>query len=417
MLYVRPNYYEKFKCTADRCEATCCAGWQIVIDETSLARYITERGEYGEVLRGRIDWEEGVFKQDCRNRCAFLKADNLCDMYEQLGEESLCFTCMNYPRHIEEFEDLREITLAISCPEVAKVILGQKEPVRFVEEEIEENEIEENESENDADEVFGMDEEEVEPCEDDFDPFYFSYLEDARKIMLSILQDRSLSVAVRTALVQKMAEEMQEIIEEGNLFDLADVFDKYEATEDQPREKETNADLTNAVRETESALRVFYENTEEYFRYAKAVFERLYELEHLSEIWEDYLEQCGKTLFGAGPENYQEICRKFQTYCTRELFGDVEMEIILEQLLVYFVFTYFCGAVYDDNVIGKVRMAVDSVHIIYQMCMAKWAEQNESLSAKDIRQIVYRYSRELEHSDVNLELMENARMEKLRCVD
>lgn len=37
----------------------------------------------------------------------------------------------------------------------------------------------------------------------------------------------------------------------------------------------------------------------------------------------------------------------------------------------------------------------------------KWAEQDGCLSAKDIQKIVYRYSRELEHSDLNLEVMQN----------
>ena len=64
MLYVRPNYYKKFKCTADRGEATCCAGWQIVIDEEALERYESEDSDYGAILRDRIDWEEGVFIQD-----------------------------------------------------------------------------------------------------------------------------------------------------------------------------------------------------------------------------------------------------------------------------------------------------------------------------------------------------------------
>ena len=202
MLYVRPEYYDKFKCVADACEATCCAGWQIVIDEEALCRYKFEQGEYGEELRNRIDWEEGVFKQDCRKRCAFLKENNLCEMYERLGEESLCVTCGNYPRHIEEFENLREITLTISCPEVARILLEQKEPMKFSEKEIEEEE------------------EEFE----DFDPFFFSYLEDARKIMIAILQNRGVSLTVRVALVKRMAEEMQNIVEESDLFDLADVF-------------------------------------------------------------------------------------------------------------------------------------------------------------------------------------------------
>ncbi len=375
MLYVRPDYYEKFKCVADRCEATCCAGWQIVIDETALARYKSEPGEYGEVLRNRIDWEEGVFQQDCRKRCAFLNEKNLCEMYERLGEESLCVTCANYPRHIEEFENLREITLTISCPEVARILMEQKEPVSFLEEETDE-----------AEEEF-----------EDFDPFFFSYLEDARRIMTDILQNRSLSVAVRVSLVQKMAEEMQKIIAESDLFDLADVFDTYEE----------EANLEKVVTEAEREIKSFYDKMEDGFRYSKAVFDRLYELEHLSEDWEDYLEQCRVTLYGGGAKAYRDMRNKFKEYCNRAPIDGVSMDILLEQLLVYFVFAYFCGAVYDDNVIGKIRMSVDSVTVLYEMFLAKWTEQGGHLSGEDMKRIVYRYSRELEHSDVNLGRMQS----------
>ena len=64
-----PHYYRKFQCTADKCPDTCCAGWQIVIDEEALRHYQSEQGDYGETLRKRIDWAEGVFKQDCGKRC------------------------------------------------------------------------------------------------------------------------------------------------------------------------------------------------------------------------------------------------------------------------------------------------------------------------------------------------------------
>ena len=375
MLYVRPEYYEKFKCVADRCEATCCAGWQIVIDEAALLRYKSEQGEYGETLRNRIDWAEGVFQQDCRKRCAFLKENNLCEMYERLGEESLCVTCADYPRHIEEFENLREITLTISCPEVARILLEQKDPVQFTEEEIDTGE------------------EEFE----DFDPFFFSYLEDARKIMIAILQNRDLSVAVRVALMQKMAEEMQDIIEVSDLFDLADVFENYEE----------EANLAQAVREAERELSAFYDNAEEDFLYSQTVFERLYKLEFLSEDWEAYLERCQKTLYGGGAEVYRDTQNEFKEYCKQAPIDGIDMEILLEQLLVYFVFAYFCGAVYDDNVIGKIRMAVDSVTVLYQMFLAKWAEQDGHLSREDMKQMMYRYSRELEHSEENLGKMQS----------
>ena len=75
-------------------------------------------------------------------------------------------------------------------------------------------------------------------------------------------------------------------------------------------------------------------------------------------------------------------------------------------VLVYFVFTYFCGAVYDGNVLGKVNMALVSVYNLYEMLVAKWTEQGRRLERKDIERIVYQYSRELEHSDENLERME-----------
>ena len=369
MLYVKPSYYHKFKCTADKCEATCCAGWQIVIDEASLERYEKEKSDYGDLLRERIDWAEGVFKQDSCRRCAFLNPDNLCDMYRHLGEDSLCMTCANYPRHIEEFENLREITLAISCPEVAHIILNQKEPVTFVEEELE------------------GDEEEFE----DFDLFFFSYLEDGRNILLGILQNRGWNIGIRFGLAQRFAEEMQEIIENADLFELADLFEKYEDA----------SFLSCSVQEIDKECSAFYQNASDAFCYSKARMGRLYELEHLSDDWEEYLEQCWQTLYQDGAEQYQDMHLKFTENCSANL------PIILEQLLVYFIFTYFCGAVYDYNVLGKVDMSLTSVYNIYEMFIVKWARQGEKLSMQDMERVVYRYSRELEHSDVNLDRLEN----------
>lgn len=376
MLYIKPDYYNKFKCTADKCEATCCAGWQIVIDDDSLERYEKEPSVYGDVLRNRIDWAEGVFKQDNCKRCAFLDQNNLCDMYKHLGEESLCVTCTNYPRHIEEFENIREITLAISCPEAAHIILNQKAPVTFSEEEVE------------------SEEEEFE----DFDPFFFSYLEDARKILLGILQNRAWNIGVRFALAKGLAEEMQEVIENEDLFELVDVFDKYEDARY----------LASAVENMEKERTSFYKNAGESLAYSKAIFGRLYELEHLSDDWDDYLEACWKTLYKEGPEAYLQEHQKFAEWCSTDVAkNEFEMDIVLEQLLVYFVFTYFCGAVYDYNVLGKVDMSLTSVYNIYEMFVAKWTEQKQKLSMKDVERVVYRYSRELEHSDMNLEILES----------
>ena len=101
MRYLKPHFYDQFTCTAGDCPDTCCAGWQIVIDEDSLERYGKEQGEFGKRLRNSIDWEEECFYQKNR-RCAFLNDENLCDLYKALGPDALCDTCRLYPRHTEE---------------------------------------------------------------------------------------------------------------------------------------------------------------------------------------------------------------------------------------------------------------------------------------------------------------------------
>ena len=122
MRYLKPYFYDQFVCTAGDCPDTCCAGWQIVIDEDSLERYGNEKSEFGKRLRNSIDWEEECFYQNNR-RCAFLNDENFCDLYKALGPDSLCDTCRLYPRHTEEYEGLRELSLSLSCPGRSEILM------------------------------------------------------------------------------------------------------------------------------------------------------------------------------------------------------------------------------------------------------------------------------------------------------
>ena len=101
MRYRKPKYYQNFRCIAERCPDTCCAGWQIVIDEESLEKYSNVKSDFGTRLLKSIDWYQGTFVQYNR-RCSFLNEENLCDIYRELGAEALCQTCCQYPRLVEE---------------------------------------------------------------------------------------------------------------------------------------------------------------------------------------------------------------------------------------------------------------------------------------------------------------------------
>ena len=162
MIYTYPDYYKKFSCIADKCPDTCCGKWQIVIDDDSLEKYEDYNGEYRDELRRKVNWKEGVFRHGRSGKCAFLRDDMLCDMYIHMGKNSLCTTCREYPRHTEEFENVREVSLSLSCPEVARILMNITDKVTFVTEE------------DDEDEVF-----------DDFDYFLYSNLEDILNEILS----------------------------------------------------------------------------------------------------------------------------------------------------------------------------------------------------------------------------------------
>ena len=108
MLYTIPDYYHEFSCIAGKCEDTCCAGWQIVIDDKSLKKYKRVKGTFRNRLHNDIDWKEQIFRQYNR-RCAFLNEENLCDIYTEAGEKLFCKTCRQYPRHEEEYENVREL--------------------------------------------------------------------------------------------------------------------------------------------------------------------------------------------------------------------------------------------------------------------------------------------------------------------
>lgn len=373
MLYTIPDYYHEFSCIAGECEDTCCAGWQIVADEAALKKYKKVTGSFKKRIRKSINWKEGTFKQDKNKRCAFLNEQNLCDMYTALGEKSLCRTCKMYPRHVEEFEDVREMTLSVSCPEVARILLGKKEPVRFLT------------YESNKEEEY-----------DDFDPFLYSKLVDARKVMIDILQDRSKKLNLRVGLVLSIAHDLQVRIKREDIFSIDDVFEKYQTEK--------------AIRFVEAKL-----SEDEDYAFTKKMFQNQYLMERLRDDWEPHLLEAESLLYGdIGCSDSEEQCTKYkeqytknkQEFHTRLNTHMPDYEIWYEQLLVYFISTYFCGAVYDGEAYVKVQMAVVSVLLIHELLMAQWLKNEKMLEMEDVVDTVYRYSRELEHSDPNLNLME-----------
>ena len=381
MRYTVPDYYKKFKCLASDCPATCCAGWQIMIDDKSLKKYASCPGIFGNRLVNSINWEEERFRQ-YHSRCAFLNEQNLCDIHLEKGSDFLCRTCRRYPKHVEVYENEREISLSLSCPMVARLLLAKTDQAQFL--------MTEKVRKNDGDQL--------QKSDDDFDEFLYSALQDCRSVLIAMAQNRNEALNLRMAKILSLAHDVQNRIDSRQLFDTENVLERYQ------REGADTALAHKLIWFSLVNEEFCGENDEQradsdYLSVQWRVLDYLRDFEVLDPRWVLDLQRWRKALYGEGPAVYLERKKRFLTEAR-------VWETEYEQILVYFLFVYFCGAVYDGDALRKAKMAVMSVRILRELAFAQWILAGEKLTAEDRAELAWRYARELEHSDPNLNAME-----------
>ncbi len=124
-----PNYYTLFRCIADKCRHSCCVGWDVYIDDATLAKYRAAGGELGKRLAENIcEGEDGAcFRMDENGRCPFLNRCGLCDIILEKGDGYISEICTEHPRFYNFFSSHTEVGLGLSCEEAARIILSQEE--------------------------------------------------------------------------------------------------------------------------------------------------------------------------------------------------------------------------------------------------------------------------------------------------
>ena len=388
MIYTYPDYYKQFSCIADKCPDTCCGKWQIVIDDDSLEKYEDYNGEYRDELRRKVNWKEGVFRHGRSGKCAFLRDDMLCDMYIHMGKNSLCTTCREYPRHTEEFENVREISLSLSCPEVARILMNITDKVTFATEE------------DDEDEVF-----------DDFDYFLFTALMDTRDMLIDIIQDRAVPMQKRLWKLLAAAHDFQLCVNKNELFKWEEMRKRHEDSGygDRFCNKIYSRINTDNI-ENSSAASACANTPEQLFK--KMWKTVVPEMEVLRPGWQEYLKNCLTPLYNGNTDPQSDSGNLYSWQKSEFDFSYPDWQIQEEQLLVYWIYTYFCGAVYDDEIFAKVKMAVVCTLFIHELNVGTYLKNNRQFKLDDQIRICYQFSRELEHSDLNLNRFEELMSEK-----
>ena len=238
--------------------------------------------------------------------------------------------------------------------------------------------------------------------EDDFEEFdfmMFSQLEDTRDVLFRILQNRELPLQERMTAAEQLAEQYQICMEEQREYDIDDLLRKYEKHLEE-------GTLSECVAESLAEKGVDAASFHAYDRQVKELAV-LRGLERLRPEWDTVLDGTEKALYQNGETAYQAICEEFHRTWGAAGERRAEWENIGEQLLMFFVYTYFCGAVYDDMVCSKMELALFSVRWIQEILVARWLENGKTLSMHDIEELSWRYAREVEHSDDNLNALED----------
>ncbi len=142
----QPDYYNKFKCIADKCSITCCQEWKIAVDDATNRKWmklpapdvLSDTPFSTDKLSGKSNnlssytcHKDGsrVIKLDEKHRCPFLSKDKLCHLVMTYSDEVLSETCTLFPREIHRFSTHEERTLMPCCPAV--IDLWCEKPVTF----------------------------------------------------------------------------------------------------------------------------------------------------------------------------------------------------------------------------------------------------------------------------------------------
>ena len=378
-----PDYYSEFSCIADKCKDSCCIGWEIDIDEDTHEYYNFVEGEFGDRLRENMYvTEDGdySFKLKKHGRCPFLNSRNLCDICIELGEEALSEVCTEYPRFAIEYEDVLQKCLSLSCEEVGRILFTREEPVKFVEMELSDCEMNEDmqtDPNNGEDVVFEYEYE----TEIRSDEYYYSeyeyavspkFMEEVQENLIDILQDRNVSIWKRIINYLKFAELIQDTIN----------------TDSEPQSMEH---YREKVTKAESELSDY--SSKKIFAGFSSIFSIFEDMETLDIEWDN----AKKEMLQVFQNNeYGDILQDF-------LQSKDMLEKDYEHLMVYFTFRYMMNAVYDSNVISYAKLAIVFTMMIRDMDAVRFHLNGGSFSIHDRIDVARIFSKEVEHSQENVE--------------
>lgn len=137
MNILKPVFYDTFSCVGSDCLLTCCGGWCIDIDETTLKKYRKMGGDIARFARHGVSYNENSHRNEVKLKkeeryCPMLNENQLCRVVLEKGPEALCNTCRVYPRGKVHSFDTEELYLSMGCPRVVQLLFQIDKKLTFI---------------------------------------------------------------------------------------------------------------------------------------------------------------------------------------------------------------------------------------------------------------------------------------------
>lgn len=352
MKYHKPSFFDQFKCIGSACTDTCCAGWEIEVDETTAEGYLAEKGEFGDRLRQEIGTEPGeYFFQLKNNRCPFLNKENLCDIFINLGEERLCDICREHPRFYNWFGDYTEVGLGLCCEEAERLLFSDSKPLTFVEE-----------VHTDASDLL---DDESEECE--------QMLEE-RKAIFSILQNRKKNIGARLKRLLLQLPYADEMLL------LTVPILEWDDPESIPKLDYNAKPSTNTLKSSALFLIRFFGG-----------------MESLDETWPSMMKEL--------EQNIDKLVDTDNTNAFLKFMKGENRLYEYEHIAVYMIYRYYPEILLDGQVEAKILFAAASICLLFLMDLHSF-QKNTAYTQQDRIELVRRFSKEIEYCPENMERFE-----------
>lgn len=352
MKYHKPSFFDQFKCIGSACTDTCCAGWEIEVDETTAQGYLAEKGAFGDRLRREIGSEPGeYFFKLKNNRCPFLNKENLCDIFINLGEDRLCDICREHPRFYNWFGDYTEVGLGLCCEEAERLLFSDSKPLTFVEE-----------VHTDASDLL---DDESEECE--------QMLEE-RKAIFSILQNRKKNIGARLKRLLLQLPYADEMLL------LTVPILEWDDPESIPKLDYNAKPSANTLKSSALFLIRFFGG-----------------MESLDETWPSMMKELE-----------QNIDSLIDVDKAAEFIQFMKGENRLyeyEHIAVYLVYRYYPEILFDGQIEAKILFAAASICLLFLMDLQCF-QKNTAYTQQDRIELVRRFSKEIEYCPENMERFE-----------